>query len=236
MTLLGIGAMASPRYRPAGILVEYRDARVMIDGGPGAAPRGKLDDWLVSDERSELMASIRRLARRHGVEPAVRRFERGALSITPRRVVHTSHPAFGYVIRTSRRTVVWAPEFHRFPRWARGADLMFAEAAGWSRPIRFAGGVGGHAAALDVAARARRLQVKRLVFAHVGRPTIRALERGEAFPFGELGRERQVYLGSSEQATPPSADGPRRTPARSRGWRDSAAPKRRVAGAPPPVR
>jgi hypothetical protein len=36
MTLLGIGAMASPRYRPAGILVEYAKVRVMIDGGPGA--------------------------------------------------------------------------------------------------------------------------------------------------------------------------------------------------------
>lgn len=48
---------------------------------------------------------------------------------------------------------------------------MFAEAAGWSRPIRFAGGAGGHA-------------VKRLVFAHIGRSTIRALDRGEQFPLG----------------------------------------------------
>src|SRR5437588_115064 len=52
MTLLGIGAMASPRYRPAGLLVEYASARVMIDGGPGAAPAGRLDDWLVSDARA----------------------------------------------------------------------------------------------------------------------------------------------------------------------------------------
>jgi hypothetical protein len=35
MTLLGIGAMASPRYRPAGLLVEYAAARVMLDGGRG---------------------------------------------------------------------------------------------------------------------------------------------------------------------------------------------------------
>jgi hypothetical protein len=42
--------------------------------------------------------------------------------------------------------VVWAPEFWEFPGWARGADLMFADAAGWQRPIRFARGVGGHAA------------------------------------------------------------------------------------------
>jgi hypothetical protein len=80
LTLLGIGAMASPRYRPAGILVEYADVRVMIDGGPGATPTGRLDDWLVTDARGELMPSIRRLARRRRIEPAVKR---GA-SCTPR--------------------------------------------------------------------------------------------------------------------------------------------------------
>jgi hypothetical protein len=193
MMLLGIGAMASPRYKPAGLLVEYTGARVMIDGGPGAAPAGRLDRWLVTDEHGELMATIRRLAKQRGVEPAAGRFERGKLSVAPRRVVHTSHPAFGYLIRTPRKTAVWAPEFYRFPRWARGADLMFADAAGWSRPIRFAGGTGGHAAALAVAESARRAKVQRLVFAHVGRPTIRALDRGEAFPFGELGKENHVY-------------------------------------------
>lgn len=35
----------------------------MIDGGPGAAPRGELDAWLVTNERAELIAGIRRLAR-----------------------------------------------------------------------------------------------------------------------------------------------------------------------------
>lgn len=193
MTLLGIGAMASPRYRPAGLLVEYAAARVMIDGGPGAAPAGRLDAWLVSDARGELMALIRKLAKRRSVEPAVKRFEHGRLAIVPRSVVHTSHRAFGYLIRAPRKTAVWAPEFYRFPRWARGADLMFAEAAGWSRAIRFAGGTGGHAALLDVARSARRAKVKRLVFAHVGRPTLRALDRGEPLPFGEIGKENHVY-------------------------------------------
>lgn len=193
MTLLGIGAMASPRYRPAGLLVEHGRARVMIDGGPRAAPPGRLDAWLVTDEHGELIREIRRLARARGAEPAVARFTRVKLAIEPRRVVHTTHPAFGYLIRGPRKTVVWAPEFYRFPGWARGADLMFAEAAGWSRPIRFAGGTGGHAAALDVARRARRAGVRRLVFAHVGRPTIRALDKGEALPFGELGKERSGY-------------------------------------------
>lgn len=41
LVLLGIGAMASPRYAPAGLLVERRGCRVMLDGGPGAAPRAR---------------------------------------------------------------------------------------------------------------------------------------------------------------------------------------------------
>lgn len=193
LKLLGIGAMASPRYRPAGLLVEYGSVRVMLDGGPGAAPRGRLDAWLVTDVHGELIAAIRRSAKRRRLDPAVARFEHGKLAIVPRRVTHTSHPSFGYLIRTPRRTIVWAPEFLRFPRWARGADLMFAEAAGWSRPIRFAGGAGGHAAALGVARSARRAGVRRLVFAHIGRPTLRALDRGDAFPFGKLGQEGRTY-------------------------------------------
>lgn len=192
-TLLGIGAMASPRYRPAGLLVEYRGVRLMLDGGPGAAPTGALDGWLVTDEHCELMAAIRRLAKQRGTVPSCQRCVIGELSISPRSVIHTSHPAYGYLIRTPTRRVVWAPEFYRFPRWAHGADLMFAEAAGWSRAIRFAGGVGGHAAVLRIAEQARRGGVRRLVFAHIGRPTIRALERGERFPFGELGREDHLY-------------------------------------------
>lgn len=191
--LLGIGAMNSPRYLPAGLLLECDGARVMLDGGPGAVPRGRLDAWLVTDAQCELMAAIRRLARERHLEPAVASFTHGPLSIVPRRVAHTSHPAFGYLIRAPGQTIVWAPEFLRFPEWARRADLMFADAAGWSRPIRFAGGAGGHAAALDVARRARRAGVRRLVFAHIGRPTIRALDQGQVPPFGEIGREGCTY-------------------------------------------
>jgi len=46
---------------------------------------------------------------------------------------------------------------------------------------------------LHVAAAARRLGVRRLVFAHIGRPTIRALDRGERLPFGEVARDGQVF-------------------------------------------
>lgn len=71
---------------------------------------------------------------------------------------------------------------------------MFADAAAWQRPIRFRGGVGGHAAVLDTAEQARRLGVGRLVFAHIGRPTIRAVDAGLQPPYGEIGREGATYL------------------------------------------
>jgi hypothetical protein len=192
-TLLGIGAAASPRFPPAGLLIEHRDARVMLDGGPGAEPDGRLDAWLVTDQRAELMPAIRRLARAKAVAAAVAPFEADDLRIEPHPVVHTSHPAFGYVIQSAASRVIWAPEFWRFPDWAAEADLIFAEAASWSRPIRFAGGIGGHASLLEVAAAARAEGVRRLVFVHLGRPTLRAVDRGERPPFGEIGAVGRTY-------------------------------------------
>lgn len=192
-TLLGVGAAASPRYPPAGLLVEYRGARVVLDGGPGADVDGPLDAWLVTDQRAELIAAIRRMARALDVEPRTAEFHERGLRLSPRQVVHTSHPAFGYLIQAASRVVVWAPEFWSFPAWASGADLMFSDAAGWSRSIRFAGGVGGHMSALAVAEAARQHGVKRLVLAHLGRPTLRALDARERTPFGEVGVVGRTY-------------------------------------------
>ena len=115
------------------------------------------------------------------------------LVIEPHPVVHTSHPAWGYLLRLPAASAVWAPEFWLFPAWAAGADLMFADAAGWNRPIRFAHGAGGHMAALDVAGQARQHQVKRLVFAHIGRPSLRAIDAGYRLPFGEWGELSRTY-------------------------------------------
>jgi Beta-lactamase superfamily domain len=192
-TLLGVGAMNSPRYSPAGLLISRGQVRVAIDGGPGAEPDGPLAAWLVTDERAELIRELRRLAAAHDLSPAVRACNAGGLAITPEPVVHTSHPAYGYLIQTSGTRIVWAPEFLEFPSWAAGADLMFAEAAGWARPIRFAKGAGGHAPALEVAEKALQHGVRRLVFAHIGRATIRALDSGHVPPFGEIGTEGAVY-------------------------------------------
>ena len=44
-TLLGAGAMNSPRYAPAGLLVEQSHVRVAIDGGPGAEPARSRPGW-----------------------------------------------------------------------------------------------------------------------------------------------------------------------------------------------
>ena len=194
LATLGVGAQASPRYAPAGLLVARGGVRVMIDGGPGAAPRGRLAAWLVTDEQSELMPRIRELARARGLEPYAGAFRARGLIFECRPVVHTNHPAFGYLIRARGKRVVWAPEFFRFPAWATDATLMFAEAAGWNRPIRFRGGVGGHLDLLAVAETARRRGVRRLVFAHIGRPTLKAIAQGLTPPFGELGADGRRYV------------------------------------------
>jgi len=193
-TLLGVGAMRSPRYRPAGMLVGYGRRRVMFDGGPGAEPPAYAEAWLVCDERAELASAIRRLAAERGLEPAVDALAIDDLRVQPHLVAHTAHATYGYLVEANGRRVVWAPEFWEFPPWAAGADLMFADAAGWNRPIRFRGGVGGHACVMDVARAARRCGVRRLVFAHIGRPSIRAQDAGAAPPYGTWGVEGRTYL------------------------------------------
>ena len=205
--------MNSPRYAPAGLLVEHGDTRVIIDGGPGAALKRKVTAWLVTDERGELIREIRKLASATGLEPVVASHLSKELSIEPHSVVHTSHDAYGYIILACGKKIVWAPEFLIFPRWAKGADLMFAEAAAWNRPILFRGGVGGHAPVEQVARHAVKHGVKRLVFAHIGRPTIRAIDAGKRPLFGEFGADGDVYVLaedaiSKQRARRSSIDGP----------------------------
>jgi hypothetical protein len=193
LILLGVGAMNSPRYQPAGLFIQHGKTSLMIDGG-GAAPKHNLVAWLVTDEQGELIRAIRKLARPMHLEPSVDSFASDELSIEPHSVVHTSHAAYGYTIGACRKKIVWAPEFLKFPGWAEGADLMFAEAAAWNRPILFRGGVGGHAPVEQIARDAVKHEIKRLVFAHIGRPTIKALDAGKDVGFGEFGREGDLYV------------------------------------------
>jgi len=194
LTLLGVGAMNSPRYRPAGLLVTWAGHRVMLDGGAAADPDAAVNAWLVTDEHAELMPQIRRRAKQLSLRPRIGSLSADGVRLRPLPVEHTSHPTVGYLIETGPRRAVWAPEFWVFPQWAAGADLMFADAAGWKRPIRFAGGVGGHACVDDVAAAARAAGVGRLVFAHIGRPSIAAIDRNQRPPFGEWGVEGAAFL------------------------------------------
>lgn len=193
LVTLGVGAARSPRYRPAGLLVSHKGSRVIIDGGPDIVPKGRIDAWLLTDDHAELAAAIRRKARWNGLLARVAPFHSVNLRIDPKPVVHTNHPAFGYEIRADKLRVVWAPEFFEFPTWARDADVLFAEASSWARPILFRGKVGGHLDALSVQQASRKAGVKRLVLAHIGRPTIRAIERGERPMFGELARDGQIF-------------------------------------------
>ncbi|MGW2648870.1 hypothetical protein ACWC2T_29105 [Streptomyces sp. NPDC001393] len=195
LTLLGVGAMASPRFAPAGLLVAYGLRRVAFDGGPGAEPpEGRLDAWLVTDEHAELRSALRRLAAARGLVPHMTDLDLGELRIRALPVAHTSHPTCGYRIESEPGEVVWAPEFRTFPAWAAEADLMFAEASSWDRPIRFRGGVGGHAPVRDVGAEAAGNRVGRLVYAHIGRPCLRAMDAGLTPEFGEWGREGRTYV------------------------------------------
>jgi hypothetical protein len=203
--LLGIGAMASPRFAPAGALMEHASLRVLFDGGPGAEASDAIDAWLVTDEDNELMAAIRRAAEAVGVRPAMAGLRGPGWRIDALEVEHTVRRTVGYRIDAGGTTTVWAPEFSAFPAWAGGADLMFAEAASWARPIRFRGGVGGHMAVLDVAVAAREAGVRRLVFAHLGRPTLRALDQGAQPPYGEIGVEGRVYVPRRRHPAPVTA-------------------------------
>jgi hypothetical protein len=84
LTLLDVTAMNSPRYAPAGLLVEHRRLRVMLDGGPGAEPDGEFDAWLVTDERGELSGEICRPALARGLELGVKTYSSSGVRIEPR--------------------------------------------------------------------------------------------------------------------------------------------------------
>ena len=93
--LLGIGAMASERYAPAGLLIERHGRAIMIGGGPGAEPDRPVEDWLVTDERAELIAKIRRMAHeKFGVRPRVPALPRSTTcgSTPSRSCIHHGRP------------------------------------------------------------------------------------------------------------------------------------------------
>ena len=182
----------------AGPAVQHDLVAAVADQQPGrrvagGVPAGRLSAWLVSDERSELRRELRVLSAARGLQPSVGAVSIADLVIEPRPVAHTSHPTWGYLLRLPMASAARAPEIWAFPAWAAGVDLMFADAAGWNQPIRFAGGTGGHMSALQVAQQARDHQVARLVFAHIGRPALRAIDAGHCLPYGERDKPGRTY-------------------------------------------
>ena len=130
----------------------------MIDGSPGAEPAGRPDAWLVTDERAELIVAIRRMVTRKSLVPHAGSFRKAGMLVECRSVVHTpSHLRVSH--SRGRPDSCLGAGVLRVYRWARGTDLMFAEGAAWSRPIVFAGHVGGH---LDVHAVARSAKRARI--------------------------------------------------------------------------
>jgi hypothetical protein len=114
LTLLGVGAMNSPVYAPAGLLIEYGRVRIMIDGGKWEEPKGKLSAWLVSYAKSELARELRIETRARGLEPQVEKYGAETLLIEPMPVVHTSHPTYGYLIKIPGAKIVWRLGFSSF--------------------------------------------------------------------------------------------------------------------------
>ncbi|WP_395105548.1 hypothetical protein [Actinomadura sp. SCN-SB] len=174
LILLGAGAARSPRFAPAGLLVEYGHTRVGIDGGAGSEPPGTADAWLVRDDAPH--PDLLRIARETGMcEPAVAPFRHGPLRVDP---LPVGEGLYGYRIAAGHHTAVWAPEHTAFPHWAEGAELVFS---------------GPGAGIAETAEAARRLTVRRLVFVLLDETVSGMLDAGEDPPFGEWGEEGGRY-------------------------------------------
>ncbi|MFG2004708.1 hypothetical protein ACGFNU_36705 [Spirillospora sp. NPDC048911] len=180
LLLLGIGTARSPRFAPAGLLVEYGHARVGLDGGPGSEPPENVHAWLVADEHGPLRDDLRRIAHEADMlEPAVAPYLHGTLHVDPLPVAHPRAGVHGYKITRGHRCAVWAPDFVKLPDWAEAADLVFAGA--------------DNSDVAETAEAARRLRVKRLVFVCLGDKACSAMDAGETPPFGEWGVEGGQY-------------------------------------------
>jgi hypothetical protein len=127
-----------------------------------------VEDWLVTDERAELIAKIRRMAReKFSVQPRAGSAVLDDLRIDAEPVVHTSRVTYGYGIQLGNSMAVWAPEFLEFPRWAASAKIMFVDAAGCI-PYSICQARWRTCCGARRCEAAQARNVARLVFAHVG--------------------------------------------------------------------
>lgn len=200
---LGTGAMDSPRLDACLLVLGAKN--LLFDAGPDIKPEhvrryaDRLDAVLVTDPSSDYAKDAKRIAEEFGAEFIVPEkegavYESGGLKVTARNVEHTNHPVYGFLIEMPDGRAAWAPEFWQVPEWIRGVDLAFLEGSAWGRPIAFTGGVGGHAAVLDTAEKARNLGVKQIVFTHIGKPTEEALEKGAEIEGAIFARDGQEFV------------------------------------------
>jgi hypothetical protein len=179
LILLGVGAVGSSRYAPAGLLLEYGHVRAGFDGGPGSEPPENIHAWLVCDVHSGFQPERRRIAHESAMpEPVVAPYDHPPLRIEP---MPLTSFVYGYRITAGHRVGVWTPVIEEFPAWATGADLMLAD------------GTDGQMSLGDIAAEAKRLQIRRLVFARLGDAAVTAMDEGKRPPFGEWGEEGRAY-------------------------------------------
>jgi hypothetical protein len=179
LILLGAGAAGSSRYAPAGLLLEYGHVRVGFDGGPGSEPPENIHAWLVCDVHSGLQPELRRISHEAAMpEPVVAPYDHPPLHIEP---MPLASLVYGYRITTGHRIGVWASVIGEFPSWAAGADLMFAD------------GTDGQVSLGDIAAEAKRLEIRRLVFARLGDAAVLAMDEGKRPRYGEWGEEGRAY-------------------------------------------
>ncbi|HEX6472380.1 MAG TPA: hypothetical protein VF069_25025 [Streptosporangiaceae bacterium] len=179
LILLGIGTERSPRFAPAGLLLEYGHVRVGIDGGPGSEPAENIDAWLVTSEHGPLRAELRDIARETGMpEPVVGPYAHGPLRIEP---VRLADETYGYRIGVGHHVAGWAPAATTLPPWTDGMDLVFADGSlSWPDTV-------------ELARTAKRLRVQRLVFVRLGAAALSALDSSERPPYGEWGEEGRAY-------------------------------------------
>jgi hypothetical protein len=179
LILLGVGAAGCVEYAPAGLLLEYGHVRVGFDGGPGSEPPESIHAWLVCDLHDDLQPARRRIAQETGMpDPAVVPYDHLPLRIEPMPVAQL---AYGYRFTVGHRVGVWTPVLGGFPAWAEGADLMFADATESRAQVG------------DLAADAKHLGVRRLVFVRLGTAAMSALDSGGRPPYGEWGQESRTY-------------------------------------------
>jgi hypothetical protein len=183
--LTGIGSWGHSRLAAAGLVVQKGNTRVLIDGPPSDLEG--VQAWLVTS--SEALPHVNRLMHKAGVQPYMGSLHVEGLDVEPHQVRLGAGSAFGYLIKTDGRRVVWAPRFSEFPRWARGADLMFADGGGWT-PEPF----GDHASVQEVSKQARKHGVRKLVFGHILAPTIRAMGKGLRPSYGDIGEPGNIYI------------------------------------------